>query len=213
MGETTIFRKPAAVLAVVLVEVGLVVGLSGVAGATPALSGHVTCSSFVGKGTFGPKLTLAGSPGAVKITFKGKLSGCTGGSIHYAGAIHTVTGGKVSGSGFFNGAAASKCANFQGVVPIDTVGTIKMKVMWKLSPPLAVAPSNVTYGSAPGTYSAPVAGVTMSLQLGAVPGTQTTVAGSYAGSAVQDTVMGVTVPVTGCPVGPAFIFPTGTMMF
>jgi len=210
--EAHMFRKLAVVSAVVALEVGLVVGLSGVASAAPALSGNVSCASFVGTGTFGPGLTVAGSPGGVKITYKGTLSGCTGGSINYAGAIHTVTGGRVKGSGYFTGVTGSKCANFQGAIPVDNVGKIKMKVNWTLSPPLVVAPSKVTYGVG-GPYKAPVAGVTMSLEMGAVPVTPTVVAGSYAGSIVQDTVMGITVPLAGCPVGPPFVFPVGTMTF
>ncbi|HXQ61106.1 MAG TPA: hypothetical protein VN796_02160 [Acidimicrobiales bacterium] len=205
-------RKLATVIAIVVCQVGFIVGVSGVAAAAPALSGNVTCSSFVGTGTFGPKLTLVGSPGGVKITYKGTLSACTGGSINFGGAIHTVTGGRVKASGYFTGVTGSKCANFQGAIPADSVGKIKMKVTWTLSPPLAVVPSKVTYGLG-GPYKAPVAGVTMSLEMGAVPVTPTVVAGSYAGSIVQDTVMGITVPLAGCPVGPPFVFPVGTMTF
>jgi len=206
------FRKLATVLAVVVFEAGLVVALSGVASATPALTGNVSCSSFAGTGTFGPKLTVVGSAGGVKITYKGTLSACTGGSISIGGAIHTVTGGRVKGSGYFTGITGSKCANFQGAIPADSVGKIKMKVKWTLSPPLVVAPSNVTYGLG-GPYKAPVAGVTMSLEMGAVPVTPTVVTGSYGGSIVQDTVMGITVPLAGCPVGPPFAFPVGSMKF
>jgi hypothetical protein len=209
------FRRCAIVLAFVVLQAGFVAGISGVADATPALTGHVSCTSFAGTGKFGPGLTATGTSTVVKITFKGILSGCTLGSIAINGAIHHVTGGKVKGAGYFTGTAASKCANFQGAIPADHVGVIKMKVKWTLSPPLTVAPSDVTYG--PGTYSAPTPPLgPMALDLGAsaTPATVTTIAGSYAPNVLtQNTLMNIPTPPAGCPVGPPFTFPTGSMVF
>jgi hypothetical protein len=210
------FRRCAIVLAFVVLQAGFVAGISGVADAMPALTGHVSCTGFSGTGKFGPGLIATGTSTAVKITFKGILTGCTGGSIAAGGAIHTVTGGKVKGAGYFTGAAANSCTpNFQGAVPLDHVGVIKMKVKWTLSPAIAVAPSNVKYG--PGTYSAPTPPLgPMALDLGAsaTPATVTAIAGSYAADFLtQNTLMNILTPPTGCPVGPAFAFPTGTMVF
>jgi hypothetical protein len=210
------FRRCAMVLAFVVLQAGIVVGISGVADATPALVGHVNCTGFSGTGKFGPGLVVTGSSTAVKITFKGILTGCTGGSIAAGGAIHTVTGGKVKGSGYFTGTAANTCSpNFQGAIPLDTVGLIKMKVKWTLSPAITVAPSNVKYG--PGTYSAPTPPLgPMALDLGAAatPATLTAIGGSYTADALtQNTLMNIATPPLGCPVGPAFAFATGTMVF
>ncbi len=112
---------------------------------------------------------------------------------------------------YFTGTTASKCSNFEGAAPLDSVGKIKMTVKWTLSPPVTVAPSHVTYNTGP--YKAPVTATTMALELGAVPLTPTTVTGSFAGSVVQDTLLNITVPTTGCPVGPVFSFPSGTLKF
>lgn len=208
-------RKLAVVTASIALGAGLVVGVGGTSGAVPPpppLTGHVTCS-FTGNGKIHPKLTTAGSPGGVKITFKGKAFGCTGGSISAGGAVHTVTAGVVKGSGYISGVTGSKCANFEGAAPVDTMGTIKMTVKWILSPAITVALSHVTYGLG-GPYSAPVAGTTMSLTLGnPTVGVVYGVTGSYAGSLIQSTVMHVTVPLAGCPVGVPFNFPTGTLAF
>jgi hypothetical protein len=204
-------KKMVVIAAVLAAQGGIVVGLSGVADAAPALTGHVTCTTFAGSGTLHPALTATGSAGGVKITFTGKLAGCSGASIGGGGAIHTVSGGAVKGSGSFNGTSASACGNFEGVLPADTVNKIKMKVTWNLSPPFTVAPSHVKYTAGP--YSAPVSGTTMALQLGNPVSTPTAVTGSFAGSTSQDTLMNINVPAGGCPVGTSFTFSSGQVTF
>jgi hypothetical protein len=205
------FRKFALMAAFLGLQAGLLFGISGVASASPHLSGNVTCSTS-GGGTLNPGLTSTGSGSGVKITYTGKVFGCAGGSITIGSVVHTVVSGimKVN-DWYFTGTAANSCSSFEGSSPVDAVGKIKMTVKWTLSPPLTVAPSKVTYHA--GAYAAPVTGTTMALELGAVPGTPKTVTGSYAGSLVQDTLMNVTVPAGGCPVGPSFSFPTGTVKF
>lgn len=205
-------RRLSLVMAPLVAAAGIVVGVSGQADATPpALTGNVNCS-FAGAGTLHPKLTAAGSAGGVKVTYDGKLFSCAGGSITISSTTYTVVGGSVKAAGYFTGVTASKCTNFEGAAPADRVGVIKMVVKWILSPPLAVAPSDVVYGTG-GPYSAPVAGTTMALQLGTVPATPTTVTGSYAGSTSQDTEMNVSVPLGGCPVGVHFSFGSGFVKF
>jgi len=173
----------------------------------------VLCSAFNGHGTFSPALTPLGSVGGVKITFAGKLTSCAGSSTigPPPGTPVTVTHGKVTGSGFFTGTFGSKCSNFEGAIPADAVGTITMTVKWATSPAHATTPSTVTYTAGP--YAAPTPS-TVNLELGAGPGTPTTVAGSYAGSAIQDTIMDiVTPPSAPCPIGPAFVFHSGKAIF
>jgi hypothetical protein len=204
-------RRLAFVSAFVVLQAGLVFGISGTSEASTILGpGHVSCSTFTGSGKLSPKVTPAGSIGGMKITYKGKAFGCTGYSLVISGTTYTVVGASVKGSGYFSGAAASKCSSFEGSIPVDTVGTIKMTVKWIMSPSLAVAPSNVKYT---GTYSAftPV-----DLNLGALAtfATTTTIAGSFPlDSLTQNTDMniaGLTCPTT---IGPSFTFPTGTLAF
>jgi hypothetical protein len=209
-------RRLAVVSAFVVLQAGFLFGVSGDASASPVLVGHVSCSTFTGAGKFSPGLTTAGSAGGVKITVKGKIFGCTGGSITIGSTTYTVTGGSATiNDWYFTGTTGSKCANFQGAVPLDKVGLIKMKVKWTLSPPLVVAPSHVKYSA--GTYSAvtPAFGP-MALDLGslATPPSTTSITGSYAADFLtQNTLMNIPTPPAGCPVGPAFAFPTGAMAF
>jgi hypothetical protein len=202
-------RKLSIASALVVLQAGIVFGLSSEAVALPVLAGHVTCT-ISGKGKFEPKLKTTGTGTLLKMSVKGHVSACTGGSY----GSHTVTGGSISGSGTFTrSSSVSTCTNFQGALPSDTVTVIKMTVTWKLSPAIAVAPSHILYT---GTYSAPTSGTTMALDLGALatPPTTTTVGASYGGSTVQNTLMNVTVPpITFCPVGENFLFPTGTVTF
>jgi hypothetical protein len=203
-------RRLAVVSAVLLLPAGIVFGISTAASANPVLTGHVTCTGLSGGGTFHPKLTAAGTPGGVKFSATAKVFGCSGASITIGTTTYTVTTGVMTiDDWYFN--PHNSCGAFEGVAPIDSVGKIKMKVKWGLTPPLAVTPSHVVYGTGP--YSAPVAGTTMALQLGVPVATPTAVTGSFAGSAIQDTKMNITVPVGGCPVGTNFNFPTGSMVF
>jgi hypothetical protein len=208
------FRKIACIAAVLSLQAGIVIALGGVADAGPVpLIGNVLCSSFVGHGKFNPGLTSSGSPGGVKITFSGKLTGCAGSPKLPTGAPVTIKKGIVTAGsgGFFTGATASKCGLFEGAAPADAVGTITMTVKWKTVPAMSVAPSVVTYN--PGPYTAPTS-ATLNLEMGVVPGTPTTVTGSFAGSVVQDTMMDIPVPASApCPVGPAFHFNLGKAQF
>jgi len=204
-------RKVAIVTAAILVQAGVIIGVGGTAWAVSPLTGTTNCANFFGTGTFTPKLSATGHGTTVKITFRGTVNGCVGPvQINGAGPLVTIVKGYVTGSGLFeHGATAPKCTSFEGLVPIDKVDKITMAVRWVLSGGPAVANSNVTYSFGP--YRAPVGGGKMHLDLGAPPFTPTAVAGSFAGSLVQNTLMKiVTAP---CPVGPAFAFPAGTMRF
>ncbi|HTT85823.1 MAG TPA: hypothetical protein VMF60_00520, partial [Acidimicrobiales bacterium] len=53
--------KIVGVLAVLGLGAGVTVATGGAAAAVPALTGTVTCSTFAGKGTFHPKLLVAGT--------------------------------------------------------------------------------------------------------------------------------------------------------
>lgn len=210
-------RKLALWTSPAVLAAGLVIGMGGTASAMPLpLTGHVTCSTFIGKGKFGPGLTANGTSSVVKIAFKGKASACTGGSfVSTTGVVYTVTSAKVVGAGYFVGTPASSCGDFEGAVPLDHVGVIKMKVAWKLTPPLSVAPSIVTYGPTT-SYSAttpPLGPMSLDLGVLATPPTATTVTGSYAGSTAQNTLMNIPTPPGGCPVGPPWAFATGSLAF
>jgi hypothetical protein len=203
-------RRIAVVSAFVLLPAGMVFGISGAASANPVLTGHVGCTGLSGGGTFHPKLTAAGSAGGVKFSATAKVYGCSGASITIGTTTYTVTGGVMKiNDWYFN--PHNSCAAFEGVLPVDVVGKIKMSVKWTLSPPLAVTPSHVLYST--GAYSAPVVGTTMALQLGFPVATPTAVTGSFAGSLIQDTLMNITVPTGGCPVGTNFTFPNGKIIF
>jgi len=213
-------RKLAVITAVLVLQAGVVIGLDGVAGAVPPpLVGTVTCSSFVGTGTLSPSLTVGGGAGGIKITFKGKATGCVGVSTRLLAPV-TVSKGTVTGSGYFTGTAASKCANFQGLAPLlVNVGNIKMKVKWKLTNNAAVLPSKVVYSATPAPdYSNLAVPFIMPLNLGLVPPlgggvTATAVGGSYAASLVQNTLMNITAPAADCPVASPFAFATGSLAF
>jgi hypothetical protein len=121
-----------------------------------------------------------------------------------------VVGATVKGSGYFTGASASKCSNFEGAIPLDTVGSIKMTVNWIMSPSLSVAPSKVSYT---GTYSA-FTPVDLNLGSLATPVTTTTITGSFPlDSLTQNTDMNVTGATCPTTIGPSFTFPTGTLVF
>jgi hypothetical protein len=203
-------RKLAAGSAFVVLQAGLAFGISGVAEAMPALGpGHVSCS-FAGSGKINPKITPAGSNGGMKVSFDGKAFGCTGYSIVIGTTTYTVTAASVKGSGYFTGVTGSKCANFEGAIPVDHVGVIKMTVKWIMSPSLAVAPSKVKYT---GTYSAN-APVKLDLGSSATPATTTTVHGSFPlDGPTQNTLMNIAGAVCPTTIGPPFSFPSGTLSF
>jgi hypothetical protein len=204
-------RTLAVVSAFVVLQAGLVVGIGGTAEAVTILGpGHVNCSTFTGAGKINPKITPAGSNGGMKISFKGKAFGCTGYSITIGGTTYTVVSASVKGSGYFSGTTGSKCSNFEGAVPVDTVGSIKMTVKWHMSPSLAVAPSRVKYT---GTYSATPA-ADLDLGAAATPATTTAVTGSFPlDGPTQNTLMDITAAACPTTIGPPFTFPTGTLSF
>lgn len=113
---------------------------TSVAGATkPPAVGTVGCK-VTGTGKFSPKLTLAGSAGGVKFSFKLKSSDCSA-SATAGGVPVSITGVKVTASGFWNlpsGGPGSSCASLTA----DLLGTVKAKYVWTASP--AIAPTTVT---------------------------------------------------------------------
>jgi len=205
-------RKAALLAVAVLVQAGIFIGVAGPSWALPPpLVGTTNCANFVGAGVFGPGLTVPGVGTAVKITYHGTVSGCVGlNRRNGVGPAVTITSGAVKGSGYFTGALASKCANFEGAAPADRVGRITMTVAWTVVGP-AVQPSAVTYNA--GLYTDPLTVGRINLTLGR-PLTPTVVgAGSFAGSLIQRTIMRITTNAAHCPVGPAFAFPLGQMRF
>ena len=208
-------RKAALVAVAVFIQAGIVVGVSGTAWAVPPrLIGTTNCAVFKGTGNFGPKLTVAGTSPTVKISFTGTLAGCVGvNKRNGVGAPVTITGGTVTGSGYFTGTNASKCANFEGpppaAGPTDRVGRITMTVNWAVVGP-AVQASNVTYGV--GIYHDPTLPLAMWLELGR-PLEPAPVVGSFFTSVIQHTIMKITTNLAHCSVGSAFAFPAGIMRF
>lgn len=135
----------------------IVLDSAGPAFATPPPAvGSASCSSVLGSGTVHPGLTTAGSIGGVKITFKGKLGGCTSSITAPSGT--TVVGGKISGSGYYDAPTTtsngSSCANFDGP---DVVGVIKIKITWTVVGP-AIAKTKITYTAVPATVTGPTNG-------------------------------------------------------
>ncbi len=221
------FRKGAAIMAVVVVEAGFLVGLGGVAWASP-LSGTVTCNPLAGTGHFNHQIATNGTASGLTMHFTGTLSGCNG----TFGTYHVV-GGSVTASGNFTriGGHVNKCSNFEGPypasVPTDIIGTIHVRVHWTTSPAHSWTPSHVTYkGSfqsllypnlnqvSPGPPYTALNFVLSPPSNGGV--TMTSVTGSYAGiGAVTNMFIGVpaTSALTGCPIGPAFTFNGVAMAF
>jgi len=208
-------RKAALVAVAVFIQAGILAGVSGPAWAVPPrLEGTTSCSVFKGTGNFGPKLTATGTGSAVKISFTGTLSGCAGlNRRNGIGPAVTITGGTVTGSGYFTGVNAPKCANFEGPPPAsgptDLVGSITVTVNWAVVGP-AVQPSKVTYGA--GVYHDPTVPLAMWLELGRPLG-PAAVVGSFFTSVIQRSILKITTNAAHCAVGSAFTFPAGTMRF
>jgi hypothetical protein len=221
-------RRLSAILAIIVLEAGLVVGLSGVAYAQTALAGTVTCSPFSGSGHFNHSITTTGTASSMRIHYTGTLSGCVG-----TFGVYSITSGTVTATGHFIGSDVNRCSNFEGPypsgLPADTISAIHVTVHWTTSPAHAWAPSHITYSGAfesllepnqnqihPGP---PYTGLGLFVYPPINGGvTTTTVTGSYA--AVGDggvTSMGINVPLasqtTGCPIGPAFTFSGLAMAF
>ena len=128
-------------------SVAAVVATPGVSGAQPPGSGSVKCSGLTGSGTFSPALTLPGSPGGDKFTFKVVSKNCTG-SVTGGGAVVHVTGAKLKIQGFWN--PTNDCAGLTS----DTLGTVTWTYTWISTP--AIAPTVVTSnGGMPWIVSGP----------------------------------------------------------
>jgi hypothetical protein len=158
--------------------------------ASPA-SGRVTCPIAAGTGTLSPGLTSAGSLGGIKISFNGKLAGnCASAVTQPQG--DQVTGGTFTGGGFYTGATASSCANFDGV---DVVGQITVVITWKTTG-APIARTTIVYKSNPGTVSG-----SETIALNAPPGTATK-AGSFSAGTLHLTQLKTNLPGPVCPPGP-----------
>jgi hypothetical protein len=132
-------RKSLGFTAAVVIALMSVTMSAGTAFAAPVASGSVGCK-VLGTGKFHPKLTLAGSPGGVKFTFKGQSSGCSSSAMVGSTPV-TVTGATITASGFWNlpsGGSGSSCASLTA----DLLGTLKIKYKWTASTP--IAPTTVT---------------------------------------------------------------------
>ena len=218
-------RKTMLMVAALVVPASVVGGAAQPAQAgPPPLVGTTTCApTFTGAGAFSSKITATGGGTALKIRFRGSVPvGACAGPVSVAGVPQVIVRAYAIGAGQFvyqHGAGVSRCANFETLAPKDVVyNKITMTVTWALASGLVVAPSTVTYNGtgalANGKYSAALVGATMHLDLG-TPLTHTAVAGSFAGSLVQNTVMVIAAPppFVNCPVGPAFVFGAGSLRF
>ena len=101
--------------------------------------------SRAGPGRVSPGLTVAGSPGGIKINFQGSLAkgNCTSAVTQPQG--DQVTGGTFTGSGYYTGATASSCANFHRV---DVVGQITVTITW-VTTGTPIAPTTIVYKNNP----------------------------------------------------------------
>jgi len=177
----------------------LAVLVPSVAGASVPAMGTVTCPVVSGSGHLNPGLTAAGTSGSVKIAFTAILgsspvAGCSGSAMLPTGAPVTITGGILTGTGYYSAPAvtanADSCANFDGP---DNVGTISIKVKWAAKP--AIAPSKVQYklgsptvsGASTDTISLPSAATLVSKH------------GSFATPALPNSVKLVTNIPSTCP--------------
>ena len=140
----------------VLASTAFALAEPGVSGAAPPpASGTVGCK-ITGKGSFAPKLTLAGSHTTVKIKFTATATGGCGAQAGAGGAVVNITGVTITGKGVLTSLApgnANSCVNF---TTADTIGTVKVKYSWVSTP--AIAPTVVTYtgGTAPIVSGSPV---------------------------------------------------------
>jgi hypothetical protein len=105
----------------------------------------------------------------------------------------TITGGRVTGSGFYRPLAcgASSCANFDGP---DVVGKITVRIAWTTTGP-AIAPTVVVYKNNPATASgAP----TDTITLQAPPGSATKAGSFVVPSTSNTTEIKTDVPAPPC---------------
>jgi len=200
-------RKTLLSAAALVVPAGvLLVAVPDVASAAVVAQGSVNCPIVSGSGTLSPGLTPGGAPGGVKITFTAKVASPAGANCGANVAFPpglVITGGTVTGSGFYNppvpAAPGSACPLFAGP---DVVGKIVAKVAWTtLGPP--IAPSHVVYKNNPGTVVPGVPGDVITL---AAPGGTAHKAGSFnlpAPAGPPNTIQLKTdIPGPGCGPGP-----------
>lgn len=141
---------------------GLFLATQEAAVAAPIATGTASCPVTSGSGTVSPGLSVAGSPGSVKITYKATI-GHPGSTILCGGAVTSPTGvsvigGTVTGSGYYNPPSASAhgsaCVKFDGP---DKVGVIKEVIKWiTIGGP--IANTTVTYTGDVGSTTGPVNG-------------------------------------------------------
>jgi hypothetical protein len=141
-------RKGFASLGVAVMGAGMfLAGSVTPATASPMVNGHgtVLCGISTGGGNVSPGLSVIGSAGGVKINFHAKFStgNCNSNVTSPAGVV--VIGGRLTGSGFYNGPVAggngSSCANFDGP---DVVGKITVVIHWTTTGG-PIAPTTVNY--------------------------------------------------------------------
>jgi hypothetical protein len=171
------------------------------AGAAPAAaavpgSGHVTCPIKDGTGMLSPGLTSTGNgAGTVKIIFNGTLAThrCTSAVTQPPG--DQVTGGTFTGNGWYNGAQASSCANFDGV---DVVGQVTVIINWRTTG-MPIAPTKIVYNNNPKTVSGSPFDT---IALNAPPGTAVK-SGSFSSAPTPHlTQLKTNLVGPSCPVGP-----------
>ena len=174
----------------------------------PNAHGSANCRVVQGAGTVTPGLTPAGSPGGVKISFHAVLgplpaSGFCAGAVTTPAGDH-VTGGTVTGSGFFNPVPAtgsgSSCVNF---ATTDVVRTITVTIAWTTSGP-PIASTKIVYAGLHNTVTVTGGLDTITLRQPPAPGTAVK-SGSFAfppAGAPNTTKIKTTLPGPGCGPGP-----------
>lgn len=187
-----------------IIPIGLLIAVDqgeAVAKAAAKATGIANCRISSGTGTVSPGLTPAGSAGGVKINFKAVLATpCPNSAVKTPKGV-TVTGGTVTGSGFYKAIAsgASSCANFDGP---DVVGRITVTVAWTTTGP-PIAKTTIVYKNNPATASG---SPTDTITLLAPPGTATK-SGSFTAPATDNTTQIATdLPAPVCGPGPFSTF-------
>jgi hypothetical protein len=202
--DKTMLRRLVIAACVLIVPMGLLIAVgqgTAVAKMPTKAKGIANCRISSGTGTLSPGLTPLGSPGGVKINFTAALDNpCPNSSVTKPKGV-TVTGGTVTGTGFYNSIAggASSCTNFDGP---DVVGTITVTVKWTtIGPP--IANTKVVYKNNPATATG---SPTDTITLLAPPGTALK-SGSFTAPSSDNTTQLVTdLPAPPCGPGPFSTF-------
>lgn len=151
-------RKSVLVGAAIVVPVGVfLVVTPGIASANPVATGSATCTQVTGSGSIHPGISLAGSPGGEKITFAAKLSACSGSTVTSPSGT-VITNAAATGSGYFNSTATngSKCVKFDSAA--TSVGVIKVKIKWNVTPSPPIANTKLKYTGNPAPITGPLNG-------------------------------------------------------